>query len=317
MNSKEDLSFQAYIRGIILFGFALLILGLIISDNMKYYLAPNMMPYIYFSVIVFFILGIIQIFRSTQKGQQDGDCDCGLEHRVAGPTWLKLIVYSIFISPLLMGFIIPDQALNSSVAANLGVIYGSGLNVTPKAITNPESDTPRTDQFLNDPEGYLANLEEGEFGDDIEHLQIEDVHGDDEFNDYYLELMAEIINEPVIKVNEENYLDIMTLLDLHFEQFIGKELEITGFVFREPDFKKNRFVIARFSMTCCTADSAVYGTLVESDEADLYDDDLWLKVRGTISKTEYNGFELPVIQLREVTVVAEPDSPYVYSSFGN
>lgn len=317
MNSKGDLSFHAYIRGIILFGFALLILGLIITGNIKYYIAPKMMPFIYFSVSIFLLLGVIQIFRSTKKGQsEEDDCDCGLEHQVGGTTWVKVIVYSIFILPLLMGFIIPDLALNSSVAANRGVIYGSGKNQVV-TVAQDQSSTPRADQYLNDREGYLAAIEgkSAEDAEDIEHYQIEDFYNDEGFGDYYDNLMAEIIKEPVIKITEENYLDIMVLLDIHLEQFIGKELEVTGFVFREPDFKKNRIVVARFSMTCCTADAGVYGILVESDEAYFYEDDLWIKVRGTITKTEYNNIELPVLQMREVTVVTEPDSPYVYPSF--
>ncbi|UTW69802.1 hypothetical protein KHA80_02140 [Anaerobacillus sp. HL2] len=40
----------------------------------------------------------------------------------------------------------------------------------------------------------------------------------------------------------------MSILDLHLEQFVGKELETTGFVFREQDFEDNQLVVARFSM---------------------------------------------------------------------
>ncbi|MCD8502547.1 MAG: DUF1980 domain-containing protein [Bacillaceae bacterium] len=48
MNKEDsDLSFHTYLRGIILIGFALLILGLIVTDNIKYYIAPKMMPFIY------------------------------------------------------------------------------------------------------------------------------------------------------------------------------------------------------------------------------------------------------------------------------
>ncbi len=315
MNNKGDLGFHAYIRGIILFGFALLILGFIITDNMKYYIAPKMMPFIYFSIVVFFLLGIIQIFRSTKKGQaeEEIDCDCGLDHQVQGPRWLKLLIYSVFIVPLLMGFMIPDQALNSQVAANRGIIYGSGMNLA-KPADDQVSTTPRTDQYLTDPEGYLASLD-GKSDEEIDHFQIEDFYDEEWFGDYYNELMSDLLDEPIIEVTDQNYLDIMTLLDLHLEKFIGKELEITGFVFREHDFDENRLVVARFSMTCCTADAGVYGTLVETEEAYLYENDMWIKVRGTIDKTEYHGYQLPIIQLREITVVAEPDSPYVYPSF--
>ncbi|OIJ10747.1 TIGR03943 family protein [Anaerobacillus alkalilacustris] len=319
MNDKGDLGFHAYIRGIILFGFALLILGYIITDNMKYYIAPKMMPFIYFSLVVFFLLGIIQIFRSTNRGksEEEIDCDCGLDHQISGPRWVRLLVYSIFILPLLMGFTIPDQALNSSVAANRGIIYGSGINLANPTtnIEDGQSSTPRTDQFLNDPEGYLASIEGYETIDEIEHYQIEDFYDEEWFNEYYDNILTDLHGETVIKVTDKNYLDVMTLLDLHLESFVGKELEIMGFVFREQDFEDNQLVVARFSMTCCTADAGVYGTLVETEEAYLYPNDTWVRVRGTINKTKYHGYELPVIMLREITIIDEPDSPYVYPSF--
>nr|WP_261179012.1 DUF1980 domain-containing protein [Anaerobacillus sp. CMMVII] len=239
MNNNGDLGFHAYLRGIILFGFALLILGLIISDNMKYYIAPKMMPFIYFSIIVFFLLGIIQIFRSTRKGQaeEDIDCDCGLDHQVAGPVWAKLLIYSIFILPLLMGFIIPDQALNSSIAANRGIIYGSGMNLS-KPVEEPSSSTPRTDQFLNDPEGYLASLDANDIDEEIEHFQIEDFYEEDWFSEYYDELMSELLKESVIQVTDQNYLDVMTLLDLHLEKFIGKKWKLLDLCFANRILKK-------------------------------------------------------------------------------
>ncbi|WP_120119243.1 hypothetical protein [Bacillus terrae] len=53
----------------------------------------------------------------------------------------------------------------------------------------------------------------------------------------------------------------VAILDIFYDQqhlFVGKEVEITGFVYKEPEFKENQLVIARFGISCCYADALVY-----------------------------------------------------------
>lgn len=312
MNEKKsDLGFHAYIRGIILIGFALLMLALIISENIRFYIAPKMMPFIYFGLATFLILGVVQILRSTKKGQEDEEfCDCGADHSMPGSPALKLLIYSIFIIPILMGFVLPERALDSSVAANRGIQYGSGILTKP---TGGDGDFSRAEAFLEDPDGYFSDLE-NKYNDE-EQTPVEDDYSEEEYNQYYSELAEELKLADDIKVTEENYLDVMTVLDLYIDDFVGKEMEIVGFVYREPDFQDHQMVVARFSMTCCVADSAVYGTMVEADFAHEYVNDTWVKVRGTLQKSTYHDLTIPLIQLREIEVVEEPHQPYVFPSF--
>ncbi|MCD8508964.1 MAG: TIGR03943 family protein [Bacillus sp. (in: Bacteria)] len=324
MKKPYDHSFHAYIQGIILIGFALLMLWLVLSGNIVFYIAPLMMPFIYFAMITFFVLGIMQIFRSTSKEDDEHqNCGCEHDHQIKGPPWVKVLIYSIFILPIVFGFVLPDRMLNSEAAANRGVQYGSGLNVN--AVPNEdknneevnetsESNLSRAEAFLDDPDEYYASL--GQYDDDdIEHFQIEDFYDQDWFNEFYDELADELEGEDVITVTEENYLDIMTVLDLYLDRFVGKELEIIGFAFREPDFEDHQLVIARFAMTCCTADVGVYGTLIESEDAHLFDNDTWLYAKGTITKGTYHDFVLPIIVDAYLVEVDQPDTPYVYPSW--
>ncbi|UCZ54681.1 TIGR03943 family protein [Bacillus shivajii] len=324
---KYDHSFHAYIQGTILIGFALLILGLIISGNIVYYIAPTMMPFIYFALVVFFLLGLLQVFRSTKKdsGHEHGEsCNCEHDHRIPGPSWVKVVIYSVFILPILSGFVLPDRMLDSSIAANRGIQYGSGLFTKPVP-SQPEetseadsSETSRAEAYLEDPDEYISNLEASESGADFdaeEHYTIEDFYDQEWFDEYYIELAEELEEQDVITVTEDNYLDIMTVLDLHLEQFEGKKLEIIGFAYREPDFEDHQLVAARFSMTCCTADAAIYGTLIESEDAKEFEEDTWFYAMGTIEIQEYNGYKLPVLVDSYLHEVEEPDTPYVYPSF--
>ncbi|WP_256592486.1 DUF1980 domain-containing protein, partial [Pseudomonas sp. 2995-3] len=66
------------------------------TGNIVYYIAPMMMPFIYFAMVTFFLLGIIQIFRSTKKEEHhDTSCQCNHDHQIKGPTPVKLLIYSI------------------------------------------------------------------------------------------------------------------------------------------------------------------------------------------------------------------------------
>ncbi|ARK29477.1 TIGR03943 family putative permease subunit [Halalkalibacter krulwichiae] len=322
MEKSSDLGFHAYIRGIILIGFALLMLAFIITGNITYYIAPTMMPFIYFATVVFLLLGVVQIIRSTSKGQEEEQfCDCGTDHNVNGSSITKLVIYSIFVTPIVLGFVLPDKLLDSSVAANRGIQFGSGIvadqaSVEPK--TSQPGDTSRAEAFLNDPDAYYESLEAGTSNESEEHntdMTAEEFYTTEGFNQYYDELTKELLAQDHIIVTEENYLDMMTVLDLQLEHFIGKTIEIVGFVYREPEFEDDQLVVARFGMTCCVADASVYGTMIQAEEASQLENDTWVRVTGVIDQTNYYEYRIPLVQLTEIEVVEQPDSPYVFPRF--
>ncbi|WP_416149627.1 TIGR03943 family putative permease subunit [Salipaludibacillus sp. HK11] len=320
-----DHSFHAFIQGVILIGFALLILALVLSGNIVYYIAPTMMPFVYFSLITFFILGIVQVLRSMGKNEDhDHDsCNCEHDHQIKGPTWVKLMIYSIFILPVVFGFTLPDQALDSSIAANRGIQFGSGIGEQTETSASETAEksnedqenggTSRADAYLEDPDAYLDSL--GSTSQDDDHVS-EDVYDENWSNeDYFRELAEDLLKDDKVIVTETNYLDVMTVFDLYLDKFIGKEVELIGFVYRESDFDSNQIVAARFAMTCCTADAGVYGTLVESDNVTQFEDDSWISATGVIDEGDYHGQVIPVITNATITEIEEPNSPYVYPSY--
>ncbi|UTR14550.1 TIGR03943 family protein [Salipaludibacillus sp. LMS25] len=322
MKQPYDHSFHAFIQGIILVGFAMLMLHLILTGNIVYYIAPMMMPFIYFALVVFFLLGIMQVFRSTAKTEHNHhDCTCEHDHHIKGPSWVKMLIYSIFILPIVLGFAFPDRSLDSSVAANRGIQLGGGTssvadnNTDDKIAQENESSTSRAEAFLEDPEAYMDSLTNSSTAQNNEHYQFEDIYEEGWFDDYYAELHEELMNRPFIEVTEDNYLDVMTVLDLYLDDFIGEEMEIVGFAYREADFQANQIVAARFAMTCCTADASVYGTMIESEESDKLEEDTWISARGTIKKGYYLDQPIPILVDAHIQEVEEPASPYVYPNF--
>jgi uncharacterized repeat protein (TIGR03943 family) len=67
------------------------------------------------------------------------------------------------------------------------------------------------------------------------------------------------------------------------DRFLGREVEMTGFVYRRPEWPAETWVIARLSIWCCAADAAVVGFLAHSADARTAPPDgTWVRVHGTL-----------------------------------
>lgn len=320
-----------------MFGFAMLILGLVISGGIRYYIAPHMLPFIYFGMITFLILSIVQIWRSTAK-PESVECDCGADHEIKGSVLKKVLIYSIFVLPLLVGFTIPDQMLGSSIASNRGIQLAQGemepqtgpvsiaIDQDQSSGQGDQEDQPATDdqqdvtQQPKSADDYLTEIEQirQEFEQEQQE-QTDESYNYESFNDYYAQLAAQYLNEDTIVITDDNFLDMMTLFELYMEDFVGKEIETIGFVLRMPEFADNQMVAARYAMTCCVADVMPYGLLTQGEMTREFIDDTWVKVTGTLGLTEYPGtiegehpWMIPVIHVTNITEVDEPEQPYVY-----
>jgi putative membrane protein len=325
------LSFHAFFRGIILFGFTMLIFSFILSGKIAYYIAPKMMPFIYFAVIVFFALSIIQIIRSMPKSVEK-NCNCDSDHDISASKLKNVVIYSIFIVPLLLGFVLPEQVLDSSIVAKRGITLGGQantlstsamLNNGDTAISNRnqavtqgqnQSTTEQNSSSLTS-EDYFARLDAFDLNNDSEEHVPVDVWSWEGFDDFYSNMAQEALSQDRIVITDENYLDMLTVIDIYLDDFIGKEVEIMGFVYRELGFKLNEMVIARFAMTCCAADAAPYGFLVRGEETRIFSNDTWVYAHGSIDKTEYNGWVIPMLHIEHIDEVPAPATPYVFYNF--
>lgn len=85
-------------------------------------------------------------------------------------------------------------------------------------------------------------------------------------------------------VNEENPM-ILEDIRINPEKYIGKILEIHGFVCKESYLNKNQFIIGRIIMNCCAADSEIVGIIGQYKDCEKLNENEWVSVRGTISYT--------------------------------
>ncbi|MBO7745715.1 TIGR03943 family protein [Paenibacillus sp. MWE-103] len=138
----------------------------------------------------------------------------------------------------------------------------------------------------------------------------------DEYGADLAALGMRLYGQDLISVRAEGFLEKATTLSMYMDNFQGKTLDVSGFVYREPDMKPDQFIVSRLAMTCCSADAVPYGFLVEGAGTGLKAD-TWVRVKGEIGKTVYGGNTILRIKAASVAKIAAPKDPYVYPYVGD
>ncbi len=342
--NQRKLGVHHLIRAGISLGFAIFIAYLVKADYMTLYIAPRMTFIVKLSAIALYLIGIYELFSAyrsffgkrqhshdcascdNRSNVVDNGCACGDDHahEPKGPAWKHVVVYGLFVFPLLLGTLLPNVTMGSAIAAKKGMnlsastsgrlsapISDRSVDTVTRSSTNGNSNSSSVQvddnaTMIDDKAAIQNNISDAE----LDQLFEADVYTED-----FARLAKELYRLDVIEVREELFMEVLTAMDIFVEPFQGQKVEISGFVYREPDMKDNQFVIGRFAMDCCSADALPYGVLVEYDNAKKYANDTWLKLRGTISKTMYRDLEIMMFAPDTLTEIATPASPYVYPNY--
>jgi uncharacterized repeat protein (TIGR03943 family) len=92
----------------------------------------------------------------------------------------------------------------------------------------------------------------------------------------------------------------------------GQPADVIGFIYREPSMNDDQFMVARFTISCCVADSSAIGLPVQwADTAGLPAGE-WVRVGGQMQVGEFRGDQMPVILADSIEIVEAPQNPYLY-----
>lgn len=308
---KIDQQFVIYIRGILLIGFSLLMFKLILTGKIIQFIAPKMMPFILFSSGTFFLLGIIQIWRSSIN--KDLSCECGHDHTEKGKIRTTFF-YSLFLLPIMTGFLFSNHTLDSSVAVRRGLSFSVNTPDTPQQAGSDEKIDTTNSELEKDTNDFLfGNSEETPKNVPTRHQN--SIAAKVAPKGFYELLEKKLLKKPEISINDTDYIPVMNIIENNTDQFVGKKIEVSGFVYHEKGFKDNQFVVARFGISCCAADASVYGLLSTLENASALKKDTWVHIKGIIQKTTYNGENVPYIQVQRIESIHKPDNPYVYELY--
>ncbi|WP_159886304.1 TIGR03943 family putative permease subunit [Paenibacillus puerhi] len=308
------LSFHHAIKALILFGFAGYIAYLVQTDRILLYIAPRMIDYVKWSALGLYAVAAYQAYLAVKmlRAKHEPDCGCGHDHAPSRSVLKNTVVYGLFILPLLLGFMLPDSTLGSSLAAKKGMNLSSASSVKKEVpITSSESEPGHTpgetgSSGADGTDGSIGAKKAGRPD------PLDDLFPSDKFTKQYADYAKVLYQNDTIQVSEQFFMETLTSIDLYLDRFVGRKLELTGFVYRQEEMNDRQFVIGRFSIQCCSADAAPFGVLAEYDRAKTLETDGWVTVTGKIEKTTFNEAEIMVLKVEKVVRAEPAKTPYVY-----
>lgn len=131
------------------------------------------------------------------------------------------------------------------------------------------------------------------------------------FFDKKVTVKDNVEEEKVIELNSNNYTSMLKEIHNNLDKYIGKEVKITGFVYRLYDFSSSQFVIAREMIVSKDYQAVIVGFLCNLNESTKYKDNQWITIKGKITKGNYHG-EIPIIDVEEINETTTPSDEYVY-----
>lgn len=201
---------------------------------------------------------------------------CNCDHRLPSSRLKSTALYGLFIFPLLLGFVLPDRALGSIAAAKKGISLSYAAVEPEKAVTFETSD-PYAKEFAE-----LAKL---------------------------------LYAQPVIPVYPAIFSETFGAIEMYKQQFEGKEVAVSGFVFRDQaGVQTGPFAVSRFLVQCCTADATPFGIMVDPSKKLTLPADSWVKVQGKLHVVQHEGKNIIQIEASNITLISQPATPYIYTS---
>lgn len=132
------------------------------------------------------------------------------------------------------------------------------------------------------------------------------------FSDLYELLIKHLAQSPKLEMSDYNFPPYYMDINNNMEIYLGKEINLKGFIFKEEGMAQNQLVLSRFLITHCVADASIIGFLSELPEASTLEEDTWIEAQGIIETTTYDGAVLPIIKTTNWHTIAEPSVPYLY-----
>lgn len=303
MNNNYASIVHHFLRFMILLSFTGYIFYLVITGEILLFIAPHLVKYVEMAATGLFLFTIFQLyFLIGSRKQPVAVCACGHDHHhsqgyelgqehshePSQSLWKNIVVYSLFIVPLLFGALFPNEAFAGSLAKNKGMNLG-GADFDHNGVPSDLAQLVENDDSTLKPMFYS-----------------------DKYNRDYAKLGMLLYMQNVIEMKDEWFIEKLEALNLFVNNFEGKQIKIKGFIYRENGLPEDQFMIGRMAMTHCIADISPYGIIAESPSASTYAEDTWVTITGTIAKASYHDQPVIKIVIQNVEPATSPTIPYVY-----
>ncbi len=278
MNIKTFVNRFVLLKIALLLGFSLFFLVIILTGTVSLYVHPRIEPYLIFASAVMALIALLMLPRLKSHSDDKKS------------PWL-LIAFAV---PLFLTLILPPQPMGSASVSTSDLLAANpSVSASDSAQPVNEANVPVSEQtqaqVIPTAKPVQPEIPESQEADS----------GADEGQ--------------TLLVTNDNFYDVLNALYDDMDDYLGRRIEMTGFVFFDPEnFSADQFVPARLLMTCCAADMVAVGVLCRYDDAATLEEDSWVKVTGIVSATNFLGETVPSIEVESVRKTTPPDDEYIY-----
>lgn len=104
-----------------------------------------------------------------------------------------------------------------------------------------------------------------------------------------------------IIITPDNYIEILNDSHEFIDNYVGKKIIVSGYVYILPDFSTNRFVLAQNVSLDPSSPSTAFiaGFLCENGTNYQFSSNETIKIKGTFKKGTFNNIEYPIIYFED------------------
>lgn len=118
-------------------------------------------------------------------------------------------------------------------------------------------------------------------------------------------------SDEVIEITVNNYTNVLKAVHDNIDEYIGKKIKFTGYIYRVFDLTDTQFVLARNMIINSNNQAVIVGFLCNSVDASNFSNNTWVEVTGIITKGNYHG-DMPIIEAIEINSTDCPNDEFVY-----
>lgn len=118
-------------------------------------------------------------------------------------------------------------------------------------------------------------------------------------------------HKKIAKLSTTNYTNVLKTVHDNMDDYVGIQINFTGYVYRIYDLPENQFILARNMIISSDFQFVVVGFLCECEQAKDFSDESWVELTGTITKGDYHG-DMPIVKVTDIKKVDKPNDEFVY-----
>lgn len=115
----------------------------------------------------------------------------------------------------------------------------------------------------------------------------------------------------------KNYTNVLKSVHDDIDTYVGQKIKFSGYVYRVYDLNNEQFILARNMIISSDFQSVVVGFLCHYKDSIKLRDSSWVEIEGKITKGNYHGSFIPILEIISLKQIEKPEDEYVYPPDNN